>query len=75
MNTTDYRPGASAEEELVCLFRKRIALFVRTRMPDPSAAQDITQNVLLAVVLAVRRWQLRDRIDCIRLRHGAQHHE
>jgi len=60
MNATDYSHGPSAEEELVYSFRNRIALFVGTRLHDRSAIQDITQDVLLAVMLALRRGQLRD---------------
>ncbi len=52
---------ASAEEELVRLFSDRIAFFVRMRTRDAEAARDLTQDVLLAVVNAVRRDQLRDK--------------
>ena len=61
MNATDYRHEPSAEEELVYVFRNRIALFVRTRLHDPSAIQDITQDIQLAVMLALRRGQVRER--------------
>ena len=60
MNAIDHRCGPSADEELVYQFRNRIAFFVRTRMHDPSAVQDLTQDILLAVVVAVRRGQLRN---------------
>lgn len=50
----------SAEEELVNLFSDRIALLVRTRTRDPEASRDLTQEVLLAVVLALRDGQLRE---------------
>jgi RNA polymerase sigma-70 factor, ECF subfamily len=50
----------SAEEELVHLFKNRIAFLVRTRTHDASVALDLTQDVLLAVVLALRDGQLRE---------------
>ena len=49
-----------AEEELVQLFSDRIAFLVRTRTRDPEAARDLTQDVLMAVVLALRNGQLRE---------------
>ena len=51
---------ASAEEELVHLFSNRVAFLVRLRTGDPEAARDLTQEVLLAVVLALRKGNLRD---------------
>ena len=49
-----------AEEALVQLFSDRIAFLIRTRTRDPEAARDLTQEVLLAAVLALRNGQLRE---------------
>jgi RNA polymerase sigma factor (sigma-70 family) len=49
-----------AEEELVHLFSDRVAFLVRARTRDPEAARDLTQEVLLAVVLALRNGHLRE---------------
>src|SRR5262245_30018320 len=49
-----------AEEEFDRLFRNRIALLVRTRTRNPGVVQDLTQDVLLAVVLALRNGHLRE---------------
>ena len=54
------RHEPAAEEELVRLFQDRILFLVRMRTHDPGGAQDLTQDVLLAVVLALREGQLRD---------------
>jgi RNA polymerase sigma factor (sigma-70 family) len=51
---------ASAEEELVHLFRDRIAVLVRARTGDHGVSQDLTQEVMLAVVVALRNGQLRE---------------
>jgi len=50
----------SAEEELVHLFQDRIAFCYRTRTHDVGVAPDLTQEVLLAVVLALRDGHLRE---------------
>ena len=54
------RREAPAEEELVHLFSDRIGFLIRTRTRDPEAARDLTQEVLLAVVLALRNGHLRE---------------
>ena len=54
------RRESAAEEELVHLFRDRIAFLVRIRTHDAGVALDLTQDVLLAVVLALRDGQLRE---------------
>lgn len=51
----------SAEEEFVCLFRDRIAFLVRMRTHDAGVAPDLTQDILLEVVLALRDGHLRER--------------
>jgi RNA polymerase sigma-70 factor, ECF subfamily len=50
----------SAEDELVHVFQDRIAFLVRMRTHDSGAAPDLTQEVMLAVVLALRDGQLRE---------------
>ena len=51
---------ASAEEELVQLFWRRISYVVLFRTRDPEIARDLTQDVLFAVVTALRRGDLRE---------------
>jgi RNA polymerase sigma-70 factor (ECF subfamily) len=48
-----------AESDLVRLFQKPIFLMLVTRTRDPEAARDLTQEVLLAVLNALRNGQLR----------------
>jgi RNA polymerase sigma-70 factor (ECF subfamily) len=50
----------AAEEELVDLFAGRIRCLACARTHDPEVARDLTQEVLLAVVSALRRGQLRN---------------
>jgi RNA polymerase sigma factor (sigma-70 family) len=50
----------SAEEEFVHVFSNRVAFLARTRVPDRETARDLTQEVMLAAVLAIRDGQLRD---------------
>ena len=50
----------SAEEELVRLFTDRIRFLVLARTRDPEAARDLAQEVMLAVVRALRGGQLRE---------------
>jgi RNA polymerase sigma-70 factor (ECF subfamily) len=50
----------SAEEELVRVFSRRVALLVFVRTRDREAARDLTQEVMLAVVLALRNGCLRE---------------
>jgi RNA polymerase sigma factor (sigma-70 family) len=54
------RRDGPAEEELVQLFSDRIAFLIRARTRDPEAARDLTQDVLMAVVLALRNGHLRE---------------
>jgi RNA polymerase sigma-70 factor (ECF subfamily) len=51
---------ASAEEEFVGLFSDRVRFLVLARTRDPEVARDLAQDVMLAVVSALRRGQLRD---------------
>ena len=50
----------SAEEEFVGLFSRRVACLVLARLRDREAARDLTQDVLLAVLLALRDGHLRE---------------
>lgn len=50
----------SAEEELVRLFFDRVAFLVLARTRDPEAARDVAQDVMLAVVRALRNGHLRE---------------
>lgn len=50
----------SAEDELVNLFSDRVRFFVLARTRDPELARDLAQDVMLAVVRAVRSEQLRE---------------
>ncbi len=51
---------SSAEEELVSLFSDRVRFLVLARTRDPEAARDLAQEVMLAVVQALRGEQLRE---------------
>jgi RNA polymerase sigma factor (sigma-70 family) len=51
---------SSAEEELICHFSERVRFLVLSRTRDPEAARDLTQDVLLAVVQALRNGHLRE---------------
>jgi len=50
----------SAEEELVSLFGDRIRVLVLARTGDPETARDLAQEVMLAVVRALREEQVRE---------------
>jgi RNA polymerase sigma-70 factor (ECF subfamily) len=50
----------SAEEELVHLFSDRVVFLALARTRDPEAARDLKQDVLLAVVRALRNGHLRE---------------
>jgi len=50
----------SAEEELVSLFSDRVRFLVLARTRDPELARDLAQDVMFAVVRAVRSEQLRE---------------
>ena len=50
----------SAEEEFVGLFSDRVRFLVLARTRDPEVARDLAQDVMLAVVNALRNGQLRD---------------
>lgn len=55
------RDGSTAgEEELVLRFQDRIYVLAEVRMRDPEAAHDLTQEVLMAVIRALRAGQLQD---------------
>jgi RNA polymerase sigma-70 factor (ECF subfamily) len=50
----------SAEEELVRLFAGRVSVLAFARTRDRELARDLTQDVMLAVVLALRNGHLRE---------------
>ena len=50
----------TAEHEFVTRFRPRVLLIAVARMRDRDAAHDLTQDVLIAVLLGLRRGQLRE---------------
>ena len=50
----------SAEEELVRLFADRVSVLALARTRDRELARDLTQEVMLAVVLALRNGHLRE---------------
>lgn len=52
---------AAAEEELARLFQTRIRLMVLSRVRDAETARDLSQEVLMAVFVALRKGQLRER--------------
>lgn len=51
---------AAAEEELARLFQTRIRLMVLSRVRDAETARDLSQEVLMAVFVALRKGQLRE---------------
>ena len=54
------RHEPSAEEELVRLFEQRVSVMALVRTRDRELARDLTQDVMLAVVLALRNGHLRE---------------
>jgi RNA polymerase sigma-70 factor (ECF subfamily) len=50
----------SAEDALVRLFSKRVSLMVLARTHDPEAAGELTQDILLAVLQALRKGQIKE---------------
>jgi RNA polymerase sigma factor (sigma-70 family) len=54
------RRESSAQEEFVNLYRRQIQAIATVRTGDPEAAQDICQDVLIAVLVAIERNQIRE---------------
>jgi RNA polymerase sigma factor (sigma-70 family) len=54
------RRESSAQEEFVNLYRRPIQAIATVRTGDPEAAQDICQDVLIAVLMAIERNQIRE---------------
>jgi len=50
----------AAESELVHLFSQRIFALLCARTRDPEASRDLLQDVLIAVLMALRKGQLRE---------------
>ncbi len=58
---TRIRAGESAaEEELVNTYRRRVLVIATARTHDPEAARDLAQEVLMAVLMALREGHLRE---------------
>jgi RNA polymerase sigma-70 factor (ECF subfamily) len=60
----------SAEDELARLFHRRVLVMVSSRVRDAETARDLTQDVLLAVVLALRKGRLREGEKLAAFVHG-----
>src|SRR5215475_14337723 len=54
------RRESSAQEEFVNLYRRPILAIATARTRDPEAARDICQDVLIAVLAAIERDQIRE---------------
>jgi RNA polymerase sigma-70 factor, ECF subfamily len=50
----------SAEDELVLLFQRGLGFFLRRRLRDSEAARELTNDVLMAMLRAVRENRLQD---------------
>ena len=61
---------ASAEDELVRSFERRVFVMLAVRTRDREAARDLTQEVLLAVLGALRKGQLREGEKLAAFVHG-----
>jgi RNA polymerase sigma-70 factor, ECF subfamily len=60
----------SAEDELVRIFRARVLVMMCARTREPDAARDLCQDVLIAVLCALRQGQLRDTERIAAFVHG-----
>lgn len=54
------RGERAAESEFVELYRRRVTALVMGRLHDTVAAEDLTQEILMAVLIAVRNGRLSD---------------
>jgi RNA polymerase sigma-70 factor (ECF subfamily) len=61
---------ASAETELVREFAQRILVMAVVRTHDREAARELTQDVLMAVIVALRKGQLQDADKLAAFVHG-----
>jgi RNA polymerase sigma-70 factor, ECF subfamily len=61
---------ASAETELVAEFTRRIFVMAVVRSHDPEAGRDLVQDVLMAVIVALRKGQLQDPDKLAAFVHG-----
>jgi RNA polymerase sigma factor (sigma-70 family) len=50
----------SAEEELIARFQQRVRLYVAARTSHPDYADEVTQETMLAAVLALREGKVRE---------------
>ena len=51
---------AAAEEELIARFQQRVRLYVAVRTSHPDYADEVTQETMLAAVLALREGKVRE---------------
>jgi RNA polymerase sigma factor (sigma-70 family) len=65
-----YEGDCSAEEEVARLFHRRVLMMTLSRVRNAETARDLTQEVLLAVVLALRKGQVRDTGKLAAFIHG-----
>ncbi len=61
---------ARAEDELARLFHRRVLVMMLARLRQAETARDLTQDVLLAVLLALRKGQLREGEKLTAFVHG-----
>jgi RNA polymerase sigma factor (sigma-70 family) len=61
---------ASAETELVAEFTQRIFVMAVVRTHDREAARDLVQDILMAVIIALRKGQLQDADKLAGFVHG-----
>jgi len=59
-----------AEGELAVLFRRRVLVMMQARLRERDAAEELTQDTLLAVITALRRGQLRNAASLAAFVHG-----
>jgi RNA polymerase sigma-70 factor, ECF subfamily len=60
----------SAEDELVSSYRRGVLLIATARTRDPDAAKDVTQEVFIAVLQALRQGKLREHEKLTAFIHG-----
>lgn len=61
---------ADAEQDLAVLFRRRVLAMMHARLRDRDAAEEVTQETLMAVITALRRGQLRQAASLAAFVHG-----
>ena len=61
---------AAAEEELLQHFKKRVRIMLLARLRDRDAVEDLSQEVLIAILTAVRKGQVREPQKLAAFVHG-----